>query len=87
MNLSTLSELAVGCDLWCTYRFAASSEFVNLTFDSSYLSQCSVLFIVFLNVNYLDILKIKCLNDSFKTTGRNYTLLLQHWSDNVAKHF
>jgi hypothetical protein len=34
--------VAVGCHLWNTYRFAASSELVNLTFDSSQLSFCSL---------------------------------------------
>jgi hypothetical protein len=31
------------------YRFAASSQFVNLTFDSSYLSLCNIHICQFLN--------------------------------------
>jgi hypothetical protein len=41
MVIINVSYIVVGSDLRDTNRFAASSGFINLTFDSLHLSLCS----------------------------------------------
>jgi hypothetical protein len=44
-------NITVSCDLWRTYKFTASSRFMNLTFHNSICHFQVSLFIIFESVN------------------------------------
>jgi hypothetical protein len=68
-----VSYIVVGCDLWYTQRFVASSGFTNLTFDISHLSLCSFRYLSFFTIF------IKC--SELSHTGHDWIFqLTQFWS-------